>query len=165
LIGKSPTFLQKINSKSKSPYNRPRRAQMGSRGIALLILDLGARRWWVVSTTLRPLYPRERPDTHCTGGWVGPQGLSGRVRKISPPPEFDSRTVQPVASQENKLLIHRLAMYPLWCYGMELWGCSINTIFMQRPQSIILTAITNAPRYVTNHPLHTDFYIPFVSDQ
>ena len=30
-------------------------------------------------------------------GW--PQGRSGRVRKISPPPEFDPRTVQPVASR------------------------------------------------------------------
>jgi hypothetical protein len=27
----------------------------------------------VVSTTPRPLYPRERPSTHCTGGWVGPR--------------------------------------------------------------------------------------------
>ena len=30
-------------------------------------------------------------------GW--PQGRSGRVRKISPPPGFDRRTVQPVASR------------------------------------------------------------------
>ena len=29
---------------------------------------------------------------------VGPQGRSGRVRKISPPPGFDPRTVQPVVS-------------------------------------------------------------------
>jgi hypothetical protein len=28
----------------------------------------------------------------------GPQGRSERVQKISPPPEFDPRTVQPVAS-------------------------------------------------------------------
>ena len=28
----------------------------------------------------------------------GPQGRSGRVKKISPPPGFDPRTVQPVAS-------------------------------------------------------------------
>ena len=27
-----------------------------------------------------------------------PQGRSGQVRKISPPPEFDPRTIQPVAS-------------------------------------------------------------------
>ena len=33
----------------------------------------------------RPLYPRERPGTHRIGGWVGPQGWSGRLRKISPP--------------------------------------------------------------------------------
>jgi len=26
------------------------------------------------------LYPRERPGTHCTGGWVGPRtGLDGRI--------------------------------------------------------------------------------------
>ena len=29
----------------------------------------------------------------------GPQGRSGQVRKISPPPAFDPRTVQPVASR------------------------------------------------------------------
>ena len=29
----------------------------------------------------------------------GPQGQTGRVRKISPPPEFDPRTVQPLASR------------------------------------------------------------------
>ena len=30
---------------------------------------------------------------------AGPQGQSGRVRKISPRPGFDPRTVQPVASR------------------------------------------------------------------
>ena len=29
----------------------------------------------------------------------GPQGRSGQVQKISPPPGFDPRTVQPVASR------------------------------------------------------------------
>ena len=33
---------------------------------------------WAVSATSRPLYPRERPGTHCTGGWVGLRaGLDG----------------------------------------------------------------------------------------
>jgi hypothetical protein len=36
-----------------------------------VLLDLGARRGWVVSTTPRPLYSRKKPGTHCTGGWVG----------------------------------------------------------------------------------------------
>jgi hypothetical protein len=43
--------------------------------------------------------PGERPGTHCAGGWVGPRGWSGQVRKISPPPGFDPRTIQPVASR------------------------------------------------------------------
>jgi hypothetical protein len=29
----------------------------------------------------------------------GPDGMSGRVQKISPPPGFDPRAVQPVASR------------------------------------------------------------------
>jgi hypothetical protein len=44
------------------------------------------------------LPPGKRPGTHCIGGWVGPQGGSGRVWTISPPPGFDPQTVQPVAS-------------------------------------------------------------------
>jgi hypothetical protein len=55
----------------KVPRNRPEGSE-GDRGIALLFLDLGTRRGWVVSTMPRPLYPRERPGTHCKGGWVGP---------------------------------------------------------------------------------------------
>jgi len=35
---------------------------------------------------------------------------------------------------------------------------------MQRSQSKILRAIANAPCYVTNHTLHTDVNIPYVSD-
>jgi len=39
--------------------------------------------------TLCPLYMR----------LGAPQGRSGRIRKISPPPGFDRRTFQPVASR------------------------------------------------------------------
>jgi hypothetical protein len=54
---------------------------------------------WVVNTTLRPLYPQERPGTHCLEGWVGPHDQSERVRKISPPQGFNSQTVQPAPSR------------------------------------------------------------------
>jgi hypothetical protein len=38
-----------------------------------------------LNATPRPLYPRERPGTHCTGGWVGPRaGLDG-CGKSRPP--------------------------------------------------------------------------------
>ena len=54
---------------------------------------------WVVKATPRPLYPRERLGTHCIGGWVGLQGQSRGVRKISTRLGFDSRTPKPVASR------------------------------------------------------------------
>jgi hypothetical protein len=56
----------------------------GGRGIALLFLDLGTRRGWVVSVTPRPLYPRERPGTHCTGGWVGPRAGLNLCENLTP---------------------------------------------------------------------------------
>jgi hypothetical protein len=35
----------------------------------------------VVNATPRPLYSRERPGTHCLGGWVGfKAGLDGCVK-------------------------------------------------------------------------------------
>jgi hypothetical protein len=56
----------------------------GGRGIALLILNLGTRRGWVVSTTPWPLYPRERPGTHSTEGWVGPRASLDVCEKSRP---------------------------------------------------------------------------------
>jgi hypothetical protein len=70
LYSKLPTATLYIK---RSPYNSPRRVHRGSRGIALLILDLSARRAWLVNSMPWPLYPREIPGTHCTGGWVGPR--------------------------------------------------------------------------------------------
>jgi len=55
---------------------------------------------WVVNATPRPLYPRY-PLYRRLGG---PQGRSGLVRKISPPPGFDPRTVQPATSRSLRLL-------------------------------------------------------------
>jgi len=44
------------------------------------------------------LYPRGKTRYPLYRRLGGPQGRSGQVRKISPPPGFDHRTVQPVAS-------------------------------------------------------------------
>ena len=45
------------------------------------------------------LYPLERPGTYCTGGWVGPRVGLDSCGKSRPPPGFDPRTVQLVASR------------------------------------------------------------------
>ena len=54
---------------------------------------------WVANATPRPLYPRKRPGTHCIGGWVGPRASLNTRGKSLPPPGFDPRTVQSVASR------------------------------------------------------------------
>jgi hypothetical protein len=69
-------------------------------------------------------------------------------------------------STENKILVYKAVIKPIWTYGIELWGCASksNTTIMQRAQSKILRTMTNASWYVTNHTLHTDFNIPYVID-
>ena len=50
-----------------------------------------------VSPTPRPLLHPGKTQYPFYGRLGGPLGRSGQVRKISPPPGFDPRTVQPVA--------------------------------------------------------------------
>ena len=45
------------------------------------------------------LPPGKRPGTQCTGGWVGPRDSPDGCGKSNPPPGFDPRAVQPVASR------------------------------------------------------------------
>jgi len=58
-------------------------------------------------------------------------------------------------SLENKLLIYKTILKPVWTYGIELWGCAnkSNIAIMQRYQSKLLRTITITPWYVTNHTL------------
>jgi hypothetical protein len=76
-----------------------RTAHRGSRGISLLFHDHGTRRGEEpASRPGRSLPPRK---TRCPlyKRMGGPQSRSGQVRKISSPPGFDPRTVQPVVSR------------------------------------------------------------------
>jgi hypothetical protein len=54
-----------------------------SGGIAQLFLNLGTRGEWSASRLGR-LYPRERPGTHCTEGWMGPGAGLDRCGKSRP---------------------------------------------------------------------------------
>ena len=48
----------------------------------------------------------------------GPQGRCGQVRKISPPPGFDSRTVQPVASRYTDYATQPTILYYIRCKNL-----------------------------------------------
>jgi hypothetical protein len=69
-------------------------------------------------------------------------------------------------SLENKILIYKTVLKPVWTYGIELWDCASNSDIeiIQRYQSKLLRTITNAPWYVTNHTLHADLHIPYVRE-
>jgi hypothetical protein len=70
-------------------------------------------------------------------------------------------------SLENKTLIYKCILKPIWTYGIQLWGCAkpSNTKIIQRLQSKVLRTVTNAPWYVSNYTLHTDLQIPFITDE
>jgi hypothetical protein len=73
-------------------------AQRGSSGVALFH-DHGTRRGEAsASRPGRSLPPGKTRYPLCRR-LGGPQGRSGKVRRISPPPGFDPRPVQPVARQ------------------------------------------------------------------
>ena len=80
-------YIYIIKVKVKWSRYRPGVARKVGRGIALLFHDRGTRRGEWTAARPGPLYPRERPGTHFTGGWVGPRAsLDGR--KISSSPGF-----------------------------------------------------------------------------
>jgi hypothetical protein len=68
-------------------------------------------------------------------------------------------------SLENKTLVYKCILKPIWTYGIQLWGCTepSNTKIIQRLQSKVLRTITNAPLYVST--LHKDLQIPFVTEE
>ena len=75
-----------------------RTAHRGSRGMAMLLTTALEGGEGSASSPGRSLPPGKTRYPLYTG-LGGPQGRSGQVQKISPPPEFDPRTVQPVASR------------------------------------------------------------------
>ena len=69
-------------------------------------------------------------------------------------------------SLENKIIIYKTILKPVWTYGIELWGCSkpSNTKILQTFQSKTLRQLANAPWYVSNATLHNDLGIPYVTE-
>ena len=69
-------------------------------------------------------------------------------------------------SLENKFPVYKAVTKPIWTYGIELWGSASKSSvsIIQRSQPKILRTTANAHRFVSNHTLHTDLNIPYVSE-
>jgi len=69
-------------------------------------------------------------------------------------------------SVDNKLMLYKSIIAPIWIYCIELWGCACksNIAVIQRYQSKILRAIVDAPWYITNDMIHRYLGIPTVQE-
>jgi len=63
-----------------------------------------------------------------------------------------------------KILIYKMLIFPLWYYGIQIWGnaAQSNIQKIQSFQSICLRTITKSPWYVSNKTLHSDLRINYV---
>jgi len=68
-------------------------------------------------------------------------------------------------SLENKVLIYKSILKPIWTYGIPLWGTASNSNIeiLQRFQNKVLGSIVNAPWYVPNTILYADLQIRTVN--
>jgi hypothetical protein len=55
-------------------------------------------------------------------------------------------------STNNKLLLYKTILKPIWTYGIQLWGTASTSNFeiLERFQSKVLRMIVDAPWYVPN---------------
>lgn len=70
-------------------------------------------------------------------------------------------------SRENKLLLYKAILKPIWTYGIQLWGSASNSNIdiLQRFQSKILRIISGVPWFVTNEVIHNNLSIPTLREE
>jgi hypothetical protein len=67
----------------------------------------------------------------------------------------------------NKLLIYKVAIKPIWTYGIQLWGAAstCNIEILERFQSKALRLIIDAPWYVPNAIIRRDLQVPSLKEE
>jgi hypothetical protein len=67
----------------------------------------------------------------------------------------------------NKLLIYKVAIKPIWTYGIQLWvtASTSNIEIMESFQLKALRLITDAPWYVPNAVIRNDLQIPTIKEE
>jgi hypothetical protein len=70
-------------------------------------------------------------------------------------------------SIDNKLLIYKATLKPVWMYGIQLWGSASNSniSMLQRMQNIILRNIASVAWYVTNSEIHKHLEMNTVKEE
>jgi hypothetical protein len=116
-----------------------RTAHRGSRGIALPFLDHGTKRDKRSVSRPGPSLPPGKTRYLLYRRLCGPQDRTGQVRKISSPPGFDPRTVQPVSSHNTDWATRPTYGESIWFYWqMYLIRNNIYPIYTQYIPNILL---------------------------
>jgi hypothetical protein len=70
-------------------------------------------------------------------------------------------------STNNKLLIYKAILKPIWTYGIQLCGTKSNLKIeiLEHFQSKVLRLIVDAPWYVSNSVIRKDLQIPTVKEE
>lgn len=70
-------------------------------------------------------------------------------------------------STDNKLLIYKAVLKPVWLYGIQLWGSASNSNIsvLQRSQNAILRTIANGPWFTTNNEIHEELDMNTVKEE
>ena len=70
-------------------------------------------------------------------------------------------------SLENKLLVYKVILKPVWTYGIQLWGTASNSNLeiLERFHSKVLRIIIDAPWYVPNAIIKRDLQVPTVKQE
>jgi hypothetical protein len=70
-------------------------------------------------------------------------------------------------STNNKLLLYKAILKPIWTYGIQLWGTAStsNIEILERFQSKTLRIIVDAPWYVPKTVIRRDLQIPTVKEE
>ncbi|CAB0035223.1 unnamed protein product [Trichogramma brassicae] len=63
---------------------------------------------------------------------------------------------------ENKVLLYKTILRPVWTYGIQLWGAAAtsNLNIIERYQAKVLRSMVNAPWFVPNEIIRNDLNIP-----
>ncbi|XP_075154536.1 uncharacterized protein LOC142228101 [Haematobia irritans] len=100
--------------------------------------------------------------------WWTPRSASAVCSKSHVEAEEDEPTNCPRSQLrlENKLLLYKTTLKPIWTYGRELWGTASNSKveILQRYQFKTLRMITSASWFMTNKNIHKDLDVPMVRD-
>jgi hypothetical protein len=66
-------------------------------------------------------------------------------------------------STNNKLLIYKAILKPIWTHVIQLWGYNIKILELSQPKVLRLTV--GVPWYVSNSVIRKDLQIPTVKEE